>query len=398
MKSKTAEELKQAFSTLLDIPNVEIKQVDIDREGNYIVEVKSTEQGTQCHQCGRRISHGYGHAPVITLRHLSLFDRQVYIRIRPVRYQCGICEGQPTTTQRLSWYEARSPQTMPFEKHILLACVNSTVWDVSRKEALSYEAVMGIIDRHIEQAVDWARLPSLEVVGLDEISLKKGHQDFVTIVTGRVGNETHILGVLKDRTKVTVKAFLLSIPKRLRKKVHAVCSDMYDGFINAAKEVFGKKVMLVIDRFHVAKWYRNGMETLRKQELKRLKEELSEADYKALKGVMWILRKREEDLTAEEREVLAKLFTYSPKLKLAYTFSTDLTAIFDMKMSKTQGKYKLTAWIKHVKASSLSCFNSFLVTLAKYKNEISHYFINRHNSGFVGSLVFLGVLKYSIIR
>ncbi len=222
-------------------------------------------------------------------------------------------------TQRLSWYEPRSSQTVGFEKRILLGCVNSTVWDVSCKEALGYEAVMGIIDRYIEQEIDWNTVKQLEVLGLDEIALKKGHQDFVTIVTAQVGDEIRILGVLKDRSKATVKAFLLSIPKRLRKQVQAVCSDMYDGFINAAKEVFGNKVARVVDRFHVAKLYRNGVETLRKQELKRLKEELSEADYQELKGVMWMLRKRDEDLTAEERQVLAKLFTYSPKLKQAHT-------------------------------------------------------------------------------
>ena len=50
---------------------------------------------------------------------------------------------------------------------------------------------------------------------------------------------------------------------------------MYDGFINAAKEVFGKRTRIVIDRFHVAKLYRKGLDTLRIQELKRLKKELS---------------------------------------------------------------------------------------------------------------------------
>jgi len=386
MLPKTAQELKQAFITLLDIPNIEIEQVELDREGNYVVVVKSTEVGTHCHRCGQPISHGYGHDQAITLRHLSLFDKQVYLRIRPARYQCRSCDGFPTTTQRLSWYEPRSPQTVGFERRILLGCVNSTVWDVSRKEALGYEAVMGIIDRSIEQAIDWTTVEHLEVLGLDEIALKKGHQDFVTIVTARVGDETRILGVLKNRSKATVKTFLLSIPKRLRKQVQAVCSDMYDGFINAAKEVFGKKVALVVDRFHVAKLYRNGVETLRKQELKRLKEDLSEADYKELKGVMWMLRKRDEDLTAEEREVLAKLFTHSPQLKQAHTLSTDLTAIFDMRISKPQGKRKLTAWIQQVKGTTLSCFNRFLVTLEKYKDEISHYFIQRHNSGFVEGL------------
>jgi hypothetical protein len=32
---------------------------------------------------------------------------------------------------------------------------------------------------------------------------------------------------------------------------------------------------------------RKGLDTLRKQELKRLKEELSEEDYRELKGAMW---------------------------------------------------------------------------------------------------------------
>jgi hypothetical protein len=41
---------------------------------------------------------------------------------------------------------------------------------------------------------------------------------------------------------------------------------MYDGFIYAAKEVFGVKIKIIIDRFHVAKLYRKGLDTLRKQE------------------------------------------------------------------------------------------------------------------------------------
>ncbi|MBK8537999.1 MAG: transposase [Candidatus Competibacteraceae bacterium] len=35
---------------------------------------------------------------------------------------------------------------------------------------------------------------------------------------------------------------------------------MYVGFINAAKEVFWKKVQIVVDRFHVAKLYGKGLD------------------------------------------------------------------------------------------------------------------------------------------
>lgn len=57
-----------------------------------------------------------------------------------------------------------------------------------------------------------------------------------------------LLAVLEDRKKDTVKAFFSSIPNRLRKTVRVVCSDLYDGFMNAAHEVFGQQVQIVADR------------------------------------------------------------------------------------------------------------------------------------------------------
>jgi transposase len=118
------------------------------------------------------------------------------------------------------------------------------------------------------------------------VRLKKGHRDFVAIITGRIETETVILGALPDRKKATVKAFLSGIPQRVRQMIHFVCTDMYEGFVNAAKEVFGKRVKIVIDRFHVAKLYRRSLDRLRKHELKRLKQELSEEAYGQLKGAM----------------------------------------------------------------------------------------------------------------
>ncbi len=47
---------------------------------------------------------------------------------------------------------------------------------------------------------------------------------------------------------------------------------------------------MVVDRFPVAKAYRTCADPLRKQELKRLKVELPEAEYAALKGTWWLFR------------------------------------------------------------------------------------------------------------
>jgi len=161
---------------------------------------------------------------------------------------------------------------------------------------------------------------------------------------------------------------------------------MYDGFINPVKEVFGSKVKIVIDRFHVAKNYRGAIETLRKKEMKRLKSELSENEYKELKNVMWILRKQYSDLSDEEKEILQLLFKYSPLIKTAYNFRNKLTKIFNQPISKKQARRKINQWIKSVERSEITCFNTFLKTLRKLMNEILNYFINRLNSGFVEGL------------
>ena len=378
--------MSNTFEIPLDIPGVKIEKVEITKTDDFIITVKSTVEGTHCHRCGKPITKAYGHGRALTLRHLSILGRRTYLRIRPIRYQCCECPGKPTTTQRLPWYDPRSSHTKAYEDHVLFELVNSTVADVSGKEGVGYEAVMGIIDRHIDKAVDWQRIERLGVVGLDEISLKKGHKDFVTIVSARWGDQKRVLAVLEGRQKETVKAFLSSIPKELRDTVEAVCTDMYDGYINAAKEVFGKKVRMVADRFHVAKLYRKGVDELRKQELKRLKKELPKEDYTELKGAMWVLRKDKAELSQQELNTLACLFICSPLLKLAYEECNELTAIFDAPFSQRQAIKEMKKWKKRIEKSVLTCFDDFLTTLDRRMPEISNYFKGRFNSGFVEGL------------
>ncbi len=111
---------------------------------------------------------------------------------------------------------------------------------------------------------------------------------------------------------------------------------MYDGFINAAKEVFGDKVKIIIDRFHVAKLYRKGLDTLRKAEMKRLKNTLLKEEYTKLKNVMWILRKDKDQLTDEEVEMLQLLFVHSPLLELSFSTVHFFLLNGDMELNKNR--------------------------------------------------------------
>lgn len=365
---------------------MQVVSVEQNEGGECTITVESTTVGTRCRQCGRKITDLHGVDEAITLRHLPILGRPVYLRLRPKRYRCPYCKEGPTTTQQLSWYSAKSPHTKAYEKYILLQLVHATIEDIRLKEGLGAKAIEGIVDRWITQEVKWAEVKRVKLLGLDEIALKKGHRDFVVIVTGKTtSGEVKVLAVLPDRKKQTVKTFLEAMPRRVKRTIRTVCTDMYEGFILAVKEVLGK-AQVIIDRYHVAKLYRAGADRLRTQELRRLKQELPKADYAKLKGAMWPFRKKAVDLEVEEQELLARLFTYTPVLQQAYKYREELTGIFDAPLSKEAAILQLTDWQQRVRASGLSCYDSFLLTLEKWKEEIANYFLARHNSGFVEGL------------
>jgi transposase len=377
---------KAQVTVPLDIPDIRVIKTEINERGELIITIESTKPGTTCHRCGRWIDKFHGHDDWVSLRHLPVFGRPSYLRYRPKRYQCLTCADRPTTTQRLDWHDDNSPHTFAYDEHLLLEMVGATIEDVSIKERVAYDAVLGALERRITAGVDWSAYPVLEVLGLDEIALKKGHRNFVTIVTARLdGERVVLLGVLADREKATLVAFLRSIPQRLSETIHTVCCDMYEGFSEAVREEL-PDARLVVDRFHVTRYYHQAADGLRQQELRRLKRELPPEEYQLLKGSMWAFRKQPADLRSEERQVLRKLWKVAPKLKKAYDLRQQLTAIFEQPISKPTAQRKIQAWIRRVQNSGLKCFDEFLKTLEFWWEEITNYFIDRANSGFVEGL------------
>lgn len=366
----------------LDLPDVQVLAVDKTTKGDWLIRLESTLKGTPCRQCGRQASQFHGFDQALRLRHLPLFEVPVFLELHPKRYRCEFCKNKPTTTQKLSWHENRSPNTKPYERWLLRMLIDSTVADVAKKLAIGDGVVMGVLDRWLTKAVNWDRFEQLAVLGVDEIALKRGHRDYVVLVTTPRSSGVEVLAVLADRQKQTVADFFASIPLRLKPTIQRVCSDMYKGFVGAAREQL-PSAKIVIDRFHVAKAYRDGADTVRKQEVRRLKGTLSKAAYAEIKGAMWPFRKSPKHLKASERALLSRLFMHSPKLKQAYGLREELTQIFEQAYTKPGAKCAIRAWCKRVRKSKITAFDAFLGTVETWLNEITNYFLERLNSGFV---------------
>ena len=218
-------------------------------------------------------------------------ERCVYLEIRPKRYRCPHGEGRPTTTQRCDWYEPNSPHTKAFEKWVLRCLVNSTVVDVSLKLGLGPDAEDGILGRWVATTADWSRLTTRATLGSDEIALTRGHGNSVAVISTRHNQgQVSVLAVLPDRLKTPVKAFLEAIPAPLKATIQTACTDMDEGYLHAVEEAL-PAVTVVVDRFQVAQGYRDRVDQRRKQELKRLKQDLPAAAYQPLKGLEAVWQK-----------------------------------------------------------------------------------------------------------
>jgi transposase len=286
----------------------------------------------------------------------------------------------------LSWHSANSPYTRAYEEHILRALINSTLEDVSQKEGLGYGAVRGILERRVATGVDWTRYARLGVLGIDEIALKKGHRDFVVIVSACLNrDQVVVLGVLPDRQIRTVETFLKAIPDSLRLTIHSVCVDMYEPYRQAVQAAL-PQAQIVVDRFHVAQQYREAADRVRKDEMQRLKKSLPKAEYATLKACRHAFWKNRGDLDADERPALERLFTYAPTLRLVHDFREGLRVISQRPLSKAQAQDELKTWIFLVREQHMTCFEPFLKTLTDFFEEITNFFVHRLTSGFVEGL------------
>ena len=374
------------ISIPLDIPDIRVTKTEITKSGDLLLTVESLLTSTTCRRCGQTITNRHGYDEPRELRHLPILGRPVYLRLRPKRFRCPHCDGHPTTTQQLDWYDPQAGHTKAYEQHLLVELVNTTLQDVASKEDVSYDTLLGILDRWMSTTVDWATIEPFTTLGMDEIALRKGHRNFVAIMTAQTtSGRVQLLAVLPDRLKATVETWLTSIPPSVRDLITTVCTDMWDGYVAAATACL-PAALIVIDRFHVARHYRDAVDKLRKQEIRRLRTTLPKDEQSVLDKTLWPLRKAAADLTEDEQSRRDGLLALSLPLAHAYRLREELTTIFTSIPSKVEALERIKEWREQVACSGVTCFASFLKLLDTWQDRITNYFHSHQTSGFVEGL------------
>jgi transposase len=193
---------------------------------------------------------------------------------------------------------------------------------------------------------------------------------------------SRVLEVLESREKQVVRDYLAhGRATGLLAHVVEVTTDMWDGYVAAAREVFGERVRITIDRFHVMKNFQDHLTAARRE----IQRDLPKEEAKALKGTRWLWLTNEENLSKEQRQELAALQARFPLLKQLRQQREGLRRLFEDATIRTAaaGAKQLRVWVQEARALGLKALDAFCKTLENWLEKIANYFVSRASNGRV---------------
>lgn len=189
-----------------------------------------------------------------------------------------------------------------------------------------------------------------------------------------------VLDLLESREKDSIIKYLQEKKASgLLAHVKEVTCDMWDGYVNAALEVFKDGIRVTIDRFHVMKNFQEQLTKARRE----IQRGMNQEEAKKLKGTRWLWVKNWENLTEQERAELDELKKRFPKLKQLAEQREQLRAIFEDKsiITAAKGEERLKAWMKQARELGLKGLEAFCKTLTNWMDKIANYFVSRSSNG-----------------
>ena len=166
-------------------------------------------------------------------------------------------------------------------------------------------------------------------IGLDELSLKKRHRLYVTLMTDLSDpTRPQILAVEHGRDTTAALKCLDRLTQEQRQQVRTHRVNMGPAY-PAACALRLPHSRAVTDRFHVAKKFNEVVDSLRKNITREYKAKLTKDQRKAFRSQMWAFRRDPESLSAEEKQALEALFEKIPALRPLYKVRLRFKEIFD---------------------------------------------------------------------
>jgi len=271
------------------------------------------------------------------------------------------CPRCGPTLERLSWLERYSRVTKRMAEAVARLCEVLPLKQVAEFYGLGWDTVKEIHKSWLHRELGPVNLEGVEVIGMDEFAIQKGHRYATVIVEpGR----KRVLWVGRGRGREDVRPFFELLGEQGRRKLRAVVMDMSVAYKEEVNEQC-PQAKIVYDLFHVvAKYGREVIDRTRVDEANRLR--VNPAARKVVKGSKWLLLRNKKNITnRDERVKLKELLAANRKLATVYVMKEDLKHLWD---------YRYPAWArKFWKDWYLRAVRSRIAPLVKFAKALKNY-------------------------
>jgi transposase len=366
------------WSDLLHLPNYEVvfcqQEIDFLR---YRFTIAPVEQVALCPHCGKVTDSINQTRSREQIKDLPLGDFAVELTVRVPQFECLRCGH--LFTPALDFLAEGTHATERFLERAVQLVGSSDLANAAQFLGLPERTLANWYYDYLQRRPqpDGQTIKPIKHLGIDELTLKKKDQKYVAVIVDH--DNKRVLEVLENREKSTVLAYLKQAKQGLLAQVQEVTTDMWDGYVEAAKEAFGAQVSITIDRFHVMKNFQQCLTKARRE----MQKTLSAQERQELKGSRWLLLTNKENLTEQEQQELRQLKQKVPSLGRLVDQREELRTIFeDRKItSPEEGKKRLQGWMEQVQKMGLGALQSFCKTLGNWLDKIANYFLSRGSNG-----------------
>lgn len=201
----------------------------------------------------------------LVIRDLDVWGQPSFFVYQEVYHRCRGCGHRQSLIPPFKRRDVK--YTYRFERHVLSSLIGSTAADVAERLGIAAETVERIVKNVLDdgraKAIDPTR--TFERLGMDEISLRKGHKGYATILTDLSDpSKVEVLAVSKGRDEAAGNACLNGLSPEQRSAVAFHHTDMSPAFLKSCATLLPNS-QSVIDRFHVAKKLGEVADALRKK-------------------------------------------------------------------------------------------------------------------------------------
>ena len=243
------------------------------------------------------------------MRDLACGAHRIYLELRVRRVACRSC-GK-VKRERLAWLADNPFYTKRFAWQVGRRCRTATIKDVARELGLHWDTVKELEKQYLREQLRRAGTPAPKVIGIDEISIRRGHT--YRIVVSDLLRRRPIWFGGHARSEASMELFHQQLGRKKTRGIYLAVMDMWKPFENATLKHVPEAAIL-FDKFHVVSHLGAALDQVRKSEDARLTGQ----NRQFIKGQKYTLLSNRAHLTLEGRRSLAKLLQANQRLNIAY--------------------------------------------------------------------------------